>query len=507
MYYNLATYFQSIVEHNNNAIIYDNNVYSYDKLNKIANKIANFLLEKEIKSNDVVSILGTKTIYNYAIMLACLKIGAIYTNIDIENPIDRIKSIINTCKPKIIISDNNMDMQSIIIESKNIIFCKIDESLIKNYNYQNLDISENICGNNPAYIMFTSGSTGIPKGVVISHSSILSFIKWSIDKYKITSSDTFAQLSPLYFDNSVFDFYTALFSGASLVPIKKELLNEPIPLVEYIDKHNCSIWFSVPSLLVYLLTMRVLNKNTFKNIRIISFGGEGFPKKELKKMYQLYNDRINFINVYGPTEGTCICSSYDINENDFDDLNTLTPLGKINPNFKYFIINDDMQKVENGQNGELILGGSNIALGYYNDKGRTVQNFKQNPFIDTYCDILYKTGDIVYEKNGLLYFVGRVDNQIKYMGYRIELEEIENVINSIKDIVQSGVIYQRKENSSYGKIVAFIQTEKDIYGQDIKDILSDKLPSYMVPNKLIIIKNLPKNQNGKVDRKKLKEII
>jgi len=501
MHYNLATLFYDISDQNRNrpAIRYNQRVYNYRELNIISNKIANFLLDRGVSSYDVVAILGTKTVFNYAIMLACLKIGAIYTNIDIENPTQRIDKIIDICKPKILISDTEISL------SPNIL--KIDFEIISSYSDNNLEISSNITGNNPAYIMFTSGSTGTPKGVTVSHLNILNFLHWSINRYGITPYDVFAQVSPLYFDNSVFDFYTALFSGASLVPIKKTLLTEPIALVNYIDKHKCTILFSVPSLLVYLLTMRVLQKDNLKAIRIISFGGEGFPKTELKKLYDLYSDRVKFINVYGPTEGTCICSSYDISLKEFENLQTLAPLGVINPNFRYYIVDENLKEVEVGRKGELIIAGPNVSLGYYNDIDRTKESFIQNPFITTHRDIVYKTGDIVYEKDGLLYFVGRVDNQIKHMGYRIELEEIENVINSIDNVAQCGVIYHRKVNSNYGKIVAFIQVENSLTLEYIKSILTQKLPPYMLPNKIIILDELPKNQNGKIDRRKLQEMV
>ena len=354
--------------------------------------------------------------------------------------------------------------------------------------------------------MFTSGSTGTPKGVTISHNNVLSFLRWSIKRYGITTKDRFAQVSPMYFDNSVFDFYTALFGGASLVPIKKELTKSPFELVKYIDQMKCTIWFSVPSLLVYLQTMKVINENTFKTIRVFTFGGEGFPKHKLKKLYNLYKKQAKFINVYGPTEGTCICSSYDISEKDFEDMNTLAPLGTINPNFKYMIVDETMQEVKHGGKGELCLIGPNLGLGYYNDLKKTSKSFIQNPLIKTHKDIIYKTGDIVFEKDSLLWFAGREDNQIKHMGYRIELEEIESALNGLKFVNQSAVFYKRlKEN--YGKIIAFIATEeKNINESKIKNDLQKFLPEYMLPNVIEIKIELPKNANGKVDKNALKDL-
>jgi D-alanine--poly(phosphoribitol) ligase subunit 1 len=505
-FFNLANLFYAVSEKNKNeiAIRYKEKEINYDQLNKLSNQIANYFLAKGIKSYDVVGIFNTKEILGYASMLACLKIGSIYTNIDEENPIIRLEKILTRCEPKLLIIDCK---PSIVISD---VANKLNVELIdlsKNKFYEtfddkNLVISNNVVSSTPAYIMFTSGSTGNPKGVVISHSNILSFINWSVNRYEITSHDTFAQVSPMYFDNSVFDFYTALFSGASLVPVKKEIISNLPELISLIDITKCTIWFSVPTLLVYLQTMKAFNDKTFKSIRVFTFGGEGFPKAELKKLYDLYKKQAKIINVYGPTEGTCICTSYEISENDFKQMNILASLGKVNPNFEKIIVDKNMNEVKESEKGELCLIGPNVSLGYYNDTYNTSKNFVQNPKIKTHRDIIYKTGDIVYEKDGLLWFAGRSDNQIKHMGYRIELEEIEAAINALKYVNQSAVVYERIDEN-YGKIISYIATKVQITELEIKKEISKFLPNYMVPNIIIIKKDLPKNANGKIDKRNL----
>ena len=505
-YFNLANYFYDIADKYDNkiAIRYEEIYISYSELNKLSNRMANYFSSIGIKAYDVVGIFNTKEPVGYAAMLACLKIGATYTNMDEENPKIRLEKILATCKPKLLVSDHELS-EFIVNVAKDLKVELVDssiDSLFSSFSDINLEISKKIVGTTPAYIMFTSGSTGMPKGVTISHASVLSFLGWSIEKYKITSEDRFAQVSPMYFDNSVFDFYTALFAGASLIPIKKEITKSPLELVKLIDSMQCTIWFSVPSFLVYLLTMRVLNESTFQSIKTFTFGGEGFPKGELRKLYNLYGDRAKLINVYGPTEGTCICSSYDISEKDFKDMNTLTPLGVINPNFEYMIVDENMEDVELGQKGELFLVGPNVSLGYYNDLDRTSQSFIQNPKIKTHKDIVYRCGDVVYEKDNLLWFSGRIDNQIKHMGYRIELEEIESALNGLEYISQSAVLYERVK-VIYGKIIAFVATKENVSELQIKNELHNFLPEYMMPNIIEIKEELPKNANGKVDKKAL----
>ena len=508
--FNLASYFYKVVRANNTypAVCYEDTAINYAELNVLSNKIANYFQSLGIRSYDVVGIFNTKGITGYASMLACLKLGVTYTNIDAENPPLRIENILNCCKPKLLISDHKpSEIIKNVAESAKIKLVDFySKELYINNCGKNLEISSNIIGSTPAYIMFTSGSTGIPKGVIITHDNLLSFIKWSIIRFDINPNDKFAQLSPMYFDNSVFDFYTALFSGASLVPVLKITAENPLEVVELVDRFKCTIWFSVPSFLVYLLTMRVLNKNTFGSIRTFIFGGEGFPKGELKKLYNLYSTKAKFINVYGPTEATCICSTYGVSEKDFIDMSSLTPLGTINTNFEYMIVNENLESVELGEKGELCLVGPNVALGYYNDAQRTSEYFVQNPIIETHKNIVYRCGDVVYEQDGLLWFAGRSDNQIKHMGYRIELEEIEAALNGLKYINQSAVVYERVK-VNYGKIIAFVATNEVVDESQIKNDLPNLLPEYMIPSIIEIKGTLPKNANGKIDKKNLLESL
>ena len=503
---NLGSLFDRVAGANadNPAIAFTDQSVSYQDLNFFSNQVANFLLSEGVQARDVVCILNTKTLLGYASMLACLKIGAIYANLDETNPPNRLAKIFSTCRPKILICDHvegasivgaaNQDEIPVVGES--------DLNVITEMPGSPPELATPVTGSNPAYIMFTSGSTGTPKGVLISHDNLLSFISWSVSRFSITPADKFAQISPLYFDNSVFDFYTAFFSGATIVPVSREVTKDPVRLIDLIDSQQCTIWFSVPSMLVYLQTLRLLHDGNLTSIRNFIFGGEGYPKRELKNLYNRYSSRALLTNVYGPTEGTCICSAHDITAADVNDLSTLAPLGPINENFDYAILNEHLVPVEPGEKGELCIAGPNIARGYYADPDRTATSFIQNPFVSAYSETVYRTGDLVYEKNGKLWFAGRVDNQIKHMGYRIELEEIESALNGLPAVIQSAVIYKR-ENERYGKIIAFVSVVARDDEQHLKAALAEHLPSYMIPSVIIIKKTLPKNQNGKVDRKLL----
>jgi len=509
-HHHLGTLWNEIVSlyPQNKALVYSERAVTYQELHQLALRMVAWLCAKGVKTGDVVAIVNTKEPISYASMLACLQMGVGYTNIDRDNPVSRSESILKQCEPKHIIADctvseNFLQMTEAMqiplsYLNEQTLLAETDEALCTNGSELN---NFWVTGSRIAYIMFTSGSTGIPKGVAITHQSVLSFIKWSVERYRVTPRDIFANISPMYFDNSVFDFYTALFSGSALAPIRKEVLAEPKALLSLVDNLQCTIWFSVPSMLIYLLTMRALNKDSFKSIRVITFGGEGFPKSELKKLYDLFAHRMEIINVYGPTEGTCICSSYTINEQVFESMDGFPTLGPINPNFDFLVLNEHD---ESDKQGELCILGPNIALGYYNDPERTHKVFSLFNKYGHYQTPMYRTGDVVKVENNLLYFYGRKDNQIKHMGYRIELEEIELAINSIESVNQAAVIYERV-NDAYGKIIAFVASDKELNANGLREQLKIKLPDYMLPNTIHFMDVLPKNANGKVDKGALRE--
>ncbi len=506
--YNLKDKFSEVVKEfgNRTALSYpDGRNISFIELDMLSNQMANFMASQNLKQGDVIAIFNEKSLYAYALMIGCIKSGIIYTNLDVSSPPIRISKIINTCKPSALFVDELAESNFIEIEAlqPNLKQFKIASIQINNYSNEPVNFTDqNFHGNNPLYIMFTSGSTGFPKGAVMSHSNVLHFINWGKSTFSVTEQDVFTNANPIYFDNSVFDFYISLFNGATLVPLSHELVKKPVDLVAAINNCNCTIWFSVPSLLVYLLTTKVLKDSDFTSVTRIAFGGEGFPKSKLKSLYQLFGNRIELYNVYGPTECTCICSSYKITDSDFEKMDELAPLGFMAPNFGYHII---PQSSEDIKTGELCLTGPCVGLGYYNDIERTLNSFVQQPDV-AFHQRMYKTGDIVnQDQKGYFHFKGRVDNQIKHMGYRIELEEIEAALNSIDLVDESAVIYERL-SVELGQIKAFVCINSEVSAAALTSILKEILPPYMIPRSIKILQSLPKNQNGKTDRNQLKEI-
>ena len=259
----------------------------------------------------------------------------------------------------------------------------------------------------------------------------------------------------------------------------------------------------MPSLLIYLLKLKQFKEGSLPAIRKIIFGGEGFPKRMLKELYNIFFEQADLENVYGPTECTCICSAYTIRDEDFEEMNQLAPLGKLSRNFSASIVsNPHLDPTK----GELCLSGSQVCLGYFNDSERSNSSFVQNPLHNKYIDRSYLTGDIVsQDKNGLYIFHGRQDFQIKHQGYRIELEEIECNLSLVNDVLECAVIYYIDElgvGKIYGFIVIAGEEESETLS-NVKQELSLLVPSYMIPQEFIILPELPKNPNGKIDRTSL----
>lgn len=475
------------------AIITESCSYTYSALLSRAKELSVFMHGEGVNHGDVVAIASEKTFDDYAVMLACLMSGVVYLNINIEDPVERIKSILRQCDVKLVFCNKRklkIPFSQVFFEN-----IKSDGAYFKKTCFD---------GESIAYIMFTSGSTGQPKGASVTHNNIREFVAWSTNRYCVSPEDNFAQLSPLYFDNSVFDFYTSIFNGASITAVSKELLSNPKGLVDYVDTKKCTIWFSVPSLFIYLNVMRVFRSDVLQKIRIFSFGGEGFPKSELKKIYDIYGGA-EFINVYGPTECTCICSSYTVTDDDFLDLEGIPPIGFLNGNFEGVVLGRE----ESEDKGELCLLGPCVGKGYFSNNSLTKERFGIFEGGKHRGKRYYNTGDLVKVVGGKYYFVGRSDNQIKHMGYRIELEEIEFSINGFSNISRSVVLYKRV-NKLYGNIVAFIVLDlfyDDFELDGLREYLAMRLPAYMLPSKYVFLESFEKNSNGKIDRSILEGML
>lgn len=502
-YYNPSQLFQEVVRRyaNRPAIAFDlNNRVTYAELDRFSNQAGRYLLGQGLRKGKRVGLCLEKSASFYILVLAALKIGTPYFALDPRNPASRIANIIEQCRPGVVFSQQPL---AVCPDATPNLLCPEGSGLpefCKGYSDQPLPEMHAVYGSDPAYIMFTSGSTGTPKGAVMSHDNLLHFIQWAAAQYGFTPDDVHTHLNTVYFDNSVFDIFSTFFTGGQLVPFVQNTILNPGALAGRLKEMGCTVWFSVPSLLFFAQIMKVTTPEYFGSLRKIIFGGEGFPKGKLKALMDALGKNIEYHNVSGPTECTCICSTYRVTEADFDELEGLPPLGSLIPNFTGYILNGD-EPVEPGQTGELCLGGPCVGLGYYNQPEMTQRAFVQNPMNTAYREIIYRTGDLVRlnPDDRKLYFVGRKDLQIKHMGYRIELEEIQHALTLCHGVEEAAVNYRQAQ----GEIIAIIATHQAPDLGILRTEMAGLIPKYMIPAKFHFLERLPKNANGKTDRQAL----
>jgi len=475
--------------------------YKFFKQESLA--VAMILINKRVYRKPVLTLLP-KSIDNLSSFMGVAYSGNFYTPIDIDMPKDRIQKIITVLKPEVIITNKDyydivknigFDNNKIIIFNDISFDMDIDEDIIKN-------ITASLINTDLIYVLFTSGSTGIPKGVSISHGSVIDYTEWIVDTFDITEKTVFANQAPFYFDLSVSDIYSTLKTGATLCIAPKKIFSFPIHLLEYIRDNNVNTVFWVPSALIIVSNMRGLGTVDISCLQKVLFIGEVMPNKHLN-LWRKELPHTMFANLYGPTEIAVVCTYYIINR-EFSDNDPL-PIGIPCNNTNILVIDDDKNLIEKSNTsdiGELCVRGSSLSLGYYNNWEQTEKVFIQNPLHNNYKDIIYCTGDIVkYNEYGELLFLSRKDFQIKHRGHRVELGEIEVAANSLEYIINACCLYDQNKS----KIVLFFQSDKN--EKDIKLHLKALLPEYMIPNKYEKIEKMPLNMNSKIDRNKLKELL
>lgn len=426
--------------------------------------------------------------------------GNFYVPIDNKMPFERVKLINDILDPIAAVyvtpKDNQtldqIDFKGERFSYEEVITTEKDEALLA-------EIRDHMIDLDPVYSIFTSGSTGVPKGVLISHRGMIDLAEWLVDTFDFDETDALGNQTPFYFDGSVKDICICLKSGATLNVIGKKFFTFTKLLIPYLEERHITSILWATSAVVLVGNSDILNVQVPKYIKRVIFAGEAMPAKQLKVWMDKFSN-VRFINLYGPTEITVDCTYYEVDREFGDD--EFIPIGKNCKNKQVLVFNDDNKIVGVGELGELCVRGTGVALGYFNNKSKTQEVFVQNPLHDLYEDKIYRTGDIVkYNERGEIEFVSRKDFQIKHKGNRIEMGEIEVVVNSIPGLTNAACVFDQKND----KIVLYYTT---IDGQelDIINLVKEKIPVYMFPEVIIPLKNMPYNMNGKIDRLELKKM-
>lgn len=442
-----------------------------------------------------IAVLMPKSMDVIVCFLGIAYSGNFYSVIDVDMPLLRQKKIIETLEPELLITTLNIEETNGIHTYK--------------YDFEKLDLSseekvinqrDNTCDTDLLYVLFTSGSTGVPKGVTITHQSVVDYIDWVEETFHVSEKDSFGNQAPFYFDNSILDIYSMVKTGASLYIIPQHLFSQPVVLLNYILENKINTIFWVPSALMVVANLHALKKvDLSKILKKVLFCGEVMPNKQLN-IWRNAIPNITYANLYGPTEITDACTYYIV-DRKFEDYEPL-PIGKAARNTAILVLNDKNQLVKNDEIGELCVRGTSISRGYYNNQEKSKEVFVQNPLNNKYIEYIYRTGDLVkYNEHGELLYISRKDFQVKHMGHRIELGEIETIVSGIDGIQQCCCVYDDPKS----KIVLFFvgETEKEC----ILEIIQKNLPYYMIPGKIIKIKEMIINPNGKIDRKKMLEMV
>lgn len=485
---------------------------TFEELHVFSRAIGSVLSQK-IQMAEPVVLYMEKSVVAVCGLLGIVCAGGCYSFLDVKMPEDRANKIITTLQTNVVLTDaNNIDALNLLLEGKeNIAVIRIDElyealSIKKQQNIQQVAemIDEKVLrekrklfiDTNPLYINFTSGSTGMPKGVAVSHRAVLDFIGQFVSVFGINETDVIANQAPFDFDVSVKDIYSGLYSGAKVCLVPKKYFSRPIELMDYLIEIKPTVLIWAVSALCILSVMKCFEYKVPKELRYVMFSGEVMPIKHYRYL-KSYLKETSFVNLYGPTEVTCNCTYYVIKD-EYNEGDVI-PIGKPFPNEKVFLLDGENKLIlEPGSMGEICVAGTTLALGYYGNEEKTSEAFVQNPLNNCFREIIYRTGDIgKYDADGDLVYVTRKDFQVKHMGHRIELGEIESCALMIDEVSQACCEYDGDNK----RIVLFYCGE--VTEKIICTLLRKKLPTYMIPRKLLRIDSMPLNKNGKIDRKYL----
>jgi len=500
-----------------NAIQYTGQCLTYAELSTLSSQLAQVLIKQGVSRGDRVGIYMNKGLESAVAIYGIMKAGGAYVPLDPFAPIKRIDYVIKDCGIRHLISKPaKLDSLHQILNAdspiEHIIGLGAQEGLKVNSvswdevsNASERLPSLSLTEQDLAYILYTSGSTGMPKGIMHTHRSGLSFAEWGATTYMLAPEDRLSNHAPLHFDLSTFDFFASSIAGATTVIVPEAFSKFPANMAKFIEEEKITVWYSVPFALIQMMQHGKLNARDCGALRWILFAGEVFPTKHLRQLMSML-PKVKFSNLYGPTE-TNVCTYYHVDKIP-DDTDETIPIGIPCANIEDLVVDLDDTVVSRGEVGELLIRGGVVMKGYWGQPEKTRSSFFRRVVFDQFNDVFYRTGDLVQlDENGNYRYLGRKDRQVKTRGYRVELDEVEVALLAHLG-VEEAAVYTIPDGQGSNLIEAAIIPKEgtDISESELVVHISKRLPAYAVPVKINIVSSFPRTSTGKIDRRELQSL-
>ncbi|MBR6427884.1 MAG: amino acid adenylation domain-containing protein [Clostridia bacterium] len=444
-----------------------------------------------------IFVLIGRDVVSVAACLSVAAAGCFYVPVDPSLPEPRLCSMTSLVKPALVIRTGNADLPFdpgvASVSFGDLLSQGEDSALIDN-------ALNSIRDTDPLYCIFTSGSTGVPKGVLVSHRSVINMVEQFVSVLPLAGDCVFGNQAPFDFDVSVKDVYLSLKLGGTVRILERQLFSMPKRLIEVLNRDgvNTLIW-SVSAMKI-VSAMKTFRTVSPEGVRLVMFSGEALPARLLGEWKENVPGA-TFVNLYGPTEITCNCTYYIVDRTFADD--ETIPIGKAFPNMGVFLLDGDREVVSQGETGEICVTGAGLSLGYFGDSGKTTAAFPNNPLEDKWEERMYRTGDLgKLDGDGNICFVGRADSQVKYMGFRIELGEIETAAQAIPFVDSACCVFDEAKEQL---CLAYQSSERD--DRTLVGKMKETLPVHMIPRRIMFFESLPVNRTGKPDRAAIKRLF
>jgi amino acid adenylation domain-containing protein len=500
------------------ALVDGDRSLSYGTVDRWSNAIARVLVDNGVRPGDRVGLALEKSAESIAALYGVLKAGGVYVPFDPSSPGSRIAYIARDAGIRVVCTSaaRLANLEEVRKAGAPITTAIVldDRTSTSGGGVEVLDAGTvDAAGGAPfevrriaedlAYILYTSGSTGNPKGVMLSHRAALAFVEWAVDTFRITSADRLSSHAPLHFDLSIFDLFAAAAAAAPVVLVPSATSRFPVEVRRFMERERITIWYSVPSVLSMLALRGGLDSAGPLALRLVLFAGEVFPTKHLRELMRLLPG-VEYWNLYGPTE-TNVCTAYEVRELAAGSDDPI-PIGRAIDGDETFVVDESGKLASPGDVGVLYVRGGTVMSGYWNDPDRTARTLAASPLHAPLPDLAFCTGDLVRERaDGNYDFLGRRDLQIKSRGYRIELGEIETALQSHDSVIEAVVVAVPDEMVG-SRLHAFAATRDRATDVMLIDACRSRLPAYMVPERVELLECLPKTSTGKVDRRALTEL-